>query len=139
MLLFVTQSHCVAQAGLELTMQTRLVWNSPGSASLCLPSVAMKGVGTCVCTHMCRYRYTCVPMCVEVMCHPSDVIYLYFLETISLHWPVPPIRLGWPASEPQGSSCLCLPSVEIMVLMMKLSFLFFVLFFVFNVDTVIQS
>lgn len=70
-----------------------------------------------VCIHVCLYRYTCVYTHVEAWGQP----WVLFLRSrvccllrwsLLLHWNTPACQ-GWPASNSQAFSCLCLPNSKI--------------------------
>lgn len=58
----------------------------------------------------------CISQCVKFRDQPqvccSSAVHRFLKQTLSLAWSSPR-RLGWPASELQGSACLCLPGAGI--------------------------
>lgn len=69
----------------------------------------------CCCMYVCLYVFACanVNQRMSFGCHCSGAIHLgifiCFLSGVSLAWNTPS-RLGWPATEPHGSSCLHIPN-----------------------------
>lgn len=80
------------------------------------------GIDVYVCIDVCVCR--CVDACVYICAYPSvefrdqpqvcssSAVPHVLKQTLSLAWSSPR-RLGWPASELQGSACLCLPGAGI--------------------------
>lgn len=64
-------------------------------------------VCNCACVHACVWRPEDNLSC----CSSGTLVFLLF-GTASLNGLVPPIKLGWLASEPQGSTCLYIPGAE---------------------------
>lgn len=48
----------------------------------------------------------------DLECHPLGAVHLILRQYLSLGWTLPS-RLGWPASESQGSSCRFLPRAKL--------------------------
>lgn len=80
------------------------------------------GIDVYVCIDVCVCR--CVDACVYICAYPSvefrdqpqvcssSAVPHFLKQTLSLAWSSPR-RLGWPASELQGSACRCLPGAGI--------------------------
>lgn len=70
----------------------------------------------CVRVCGCMRVHMCISQCVEFRDQPqvccSSAVHRFLKQTLSLAWSSPR-RLGWPASELQGSACLCLPGAGI--------------------------